>query len=136
MSVEYNYVDATGYGNLERKKLKLAHLGKANFSAQPIHRYWRKNTFLLHKSFWSVSREWRRFHNYIHDMHWKSLVWMRHARRGIIICYIIIWCATIWCKYCYGTPWDKRSVLRRQCRNTDKLKYKKGCCTADTDCKF
>ena len=39
----------TGTSNAKNKSW---HLGKADFCAEPIHRYCRKNTFLLSQSFW------------------------------------------------------------------------------------
>ena len=88
---------ATGYGNLERKELKLA-FGKADFCAEPIHRYCGKNTFLLSQSFWKRIQEMTGFHDYMYHNALKisgvneawcewGMVWMRHPATGYWMIY-------------------------------------------------
>ena len=91
---------ATGYGNLERKELKLA-FGKAYFCAEPIHRYCGKNTFLLSQSFWKRIQEMTGFHDYMYHNALKisgvNEAWCEWGIRQ----RVIEWFTTMQCNACF-----------------------------------
>ena len=72
MPVELKLCCATGYGNIERIELKLVS-GQSRF-------LYGANSLLLQEEYFSYSGN-DSFHDYIHHMHWKSVV--RISNRSI-----------------------------------------------------